>query len=155
MKNLSVFFILLVVFSGFKEKPETIALKTFAEEAMTNSLIGSDPIIVISEVSAKIYSKVDLGHPVFNNLNREGLFIIPKNTDITDELWGQRAKDNGVIVYKEAQQLKPNMKNLRYVLNGRELSRSEIDTVDLKKVKDFIVVKSRLTDQCVAFFYTQ
>ena len=149
--TLSVLFLLVSCNSGIKEASQKVSLKNYAEEAMNKSFIGDDPIIVISQVSTKIYSKLDLNHPVFNNLNRNGLFIIPRNSDLIEDFWGEKGKINGAIVYMEAQQLKPEVKKLRYILNGKEIQRLAADTINMKNVKGYIVLMNKKTNQCVAF----
>jgi hypothetical protein len=122
---------------------------------MKKSLIGDDPIIVISQVSAKIYSKVDLKHPIFNNLNRKGLFITPKNSDMIEEFWGEQGKINGANVYMETQEPKPEIKKLRYILNGKEIERLFTDTINMKNIKGYIVLKNRTANQYAVFINTK
>jgi len=130
---------------------EKLNLKTFVEEAMSKSLIGNDPIIVANPFSAKIYSKLDLKHIVWNNLKREELIIIPKNSELVEKLWGKQAEENGVIVYRAAQENKYDVKKLKYVLNGKEIKKTEADTIDMKKVNNFIILKDRNSEERVAF----
>ena len=80
MKQLFALAILMLLLScaGSKDTSQRISLKNYVEEAMSKSLIGNDPIIVGNRYSAKIYSKLDLNHPYWNNLKREDLIIIPK-----------------------------------------------------------------------------
>lgn len=110
MKQIIFFLILFLTLSGFNNT-ETVSLKTFAEEAMSKSLIGNNPIIVANPFSAKIYSKLDLRHPVWNKLKREELVVIPKNSDLVEKLWGKQAEENGVIVYRAAQENNYEVKN--------------------------------------------
>ena len=102
MKYIYSIFIILIITSGFKNITEKVTLKIFAEEAIQKKIIGTDPIIVINQFSTKIYSKIDLKHSIFKNLNRKGLFIIPKNSDLIEEFWGEHGKKNGAIVFVEA-----------------------------------------------------
>jgi Tfp pilus assembly protein PilP len=150
MKQTIFFLILFLTLSGFNNT-ETVSLKTFAEEAMSKSLIGNNPIIVANPFSAKIYSKLDLRHPVWNKLKREELVVIPKNSDLVEKLWGKQAKENGVIVYRAAQENKYDLKKMRYVLNGKEINRIDADTLDTKNVNSFIIVKDRNSEERVAF----
>jgi hypothetical protein len=133
---------------------EKLNLKTFAEEAMSKSLIGNDPIIVANPFSAKIYSKLDLKHPVWNNLKRDELIIIPKNSELVEKLWGKQAEENGVIVYRAAQENKYDVKKLRYILNGKEINKIDADMIDMKNVNSFIIVKDRNSEERVAFINT-
>ncbi len=149
MKQSIFSLILFFTLSGFNT--ESVSLKTFAEEAMSKSLIGNDPIIVANPFSAKIYSKLDLKHPVWNKLSREELVVIPKSSDLVEKLWGKQAKENGVIVYKAAQDNKYDLKKLKYVLNGKEINRVDADTINTKNVKSFIIVKDRNSEERVAF----
>ncbi len=130
---------------------EKLNLKTFAEEAISKSLIGNDPIIVANPFSAKIYSKLDLKHPVWNNLKRDELIIIPKNSALVEKLWGKQAEENGVIVYRAAQENKYDVKKLRYILNGKEINKIDADKIDMKNVYSFIIVKDRNSEERVAF----
>jgi hypothetical protein len=152
---MKTYFSLIIILSffttSFTHEQQIISLKIFAEEAMSKSLIGNNPIIVANPFSAKIYSKLDLNHPVWNNLKREELIIIPKNSDLVENLWGEQAKLNGVIVYKAANEAKPDMKMLRYVLNGKEISHTIVDTINMKNIDNFIVIKNRKNQDCVAF----
>jgi len=118
---------------------------------MSKSLIGNDPIIVGNAASAKIYSKIDLSHPFWNNLNRNELIIINKNSDLVELFWGEQAKLNGLIVYKAAHYGKANLNKTRFVLNGKEISRSVADTLNMESVNDYIVLKSRKTDEFITF----
>ena len=149
MKQSIFSLILFFTLSGFNT--ESVSLKTFAEEAMSKSLIGNDPIIVANSFSAKIYSKLDLKHPVWNKLSREELVVIPKSSDLVEKLWGKQAKENGVIVYKAAQDNKYDLKKLKYVLNGKEINKVDADTINTKNVKSFIIVKDRNSEERVAF----
>ena len=149
MKQSIFSLILFFTLSGFNT--ESVSLKTFAEEAMSKSLIGNDPIIVANPFSAKIYSKLDLKHPVWNKLSREELVVIPKSSDLVEKLWGKQAKENGVIVYKAAQDNKYDLKKLKYVLNGKEINKVDADTINTKNVKSFIIVKDRNSEERVAF----
>ena len=133
---------------------EKINLKVFAEEAMSKSLIGSDPIIVANPISAKIYSKLDLRHPFWKKLKREELIIIPKNSDFLEKLWGQQAKENGVIIFKAAEETKYDIKKLKFVLNGKEISYNEADLIDMKNVNSIIIVKNRNNEDRVSFINT-
>ena len=142
-------FILLIM--GSHTIQEKLNLKTFAEEAMSKSLIGNDPIIVANPFSAKIYSKLDLKHPVWNNLKRDELIIIPKNSALVEKLWGKQAEENGVIVYRAAQENKYDVKKLRYILNGKEINKIDADMIDMKNVNSFIIVKDRNSEERVAF----
>jgi len=150
MKQITFFLVLFLTLTSFNDT-EKLSLKTFVEEAMSKSLIGKDPIIVANPFSAKIYSKLDLKHPVWNNLKREELIIIPKDSELVEKLWGKQAKENGVIVYKAAQENKYDLKKMRYVLNGKEISKVIADTINTKSVEDFIVVKDRGSEERVAF----
>ena len=134
-----------------KDTSQKISLKNYAEEAMKDSLIGASPIVVISKVSIKFYSKLDPNHYVFSKLNRKGLVIIPKNSDVIEEILGAESKLNGVIVFMEAHELKPDFNKLRYVLNGKEIRKSVSNTINMKNIKSFVVIKKRNTNQCVAF----
>jgi hypothetical protein len=154
MKQTIFFLILFLTLSGFNNT-ESVSLKTFTEEAMSKSLIGNDPIIVANPFSAKIYSKLDLRHPVWNNLKREELVVIPKNSDLLEKLWGKQAKENGVIVYRAAQENKYDLKKLRYVLNGKEINKIDADTLNIKDVNSFIIVKDRNSEERVAFINSQ
>ncbi len=149
MKQSIFSLILFFTLSGFNT--ESVSLKTFAEEAMSKSLIGNDPIIVANPFSAKIYSKLDLKHPVWNKLSREELVVIPKSSDLVEKLWGIQAKENGVIVYKAAQDNKYDLKKLKYVLNGKEINKVDADTINTKNVKSFIIVKDRNSEERVVF----
>jgi hypothetical protein len=149
MKQSIFSLILFFTLSGFNT--ESVSLKTFAEEAMSKSLIGNDPIIVANPFSAKIYSKLDLKHPVWNKLSREELVVIPKSSDLVEKLWGKQAKENGVIVYKAAQDNKYDLKKLKYVLNGKEINKVDADTINTKNIKSFIIVKDRNSEERVAF----
>lgn len=142
-------FILLIM--GSHTIQEKLNLKTFAEEAISKSLIGNDPIIVANPFSAKIYSKLDLKHPVWNNLKRDELIIIPKNSALVEKLWGKQAEENGVIVYRAAQENKYDVKKLRYILNGKEINKIDADKIDIKNVNSFIIVKDRNSEERVAF----
>jgi hypothetical protein len=142
-------FILLI--TGSHTIQQKLNLKTFAEEAMSKSLIGNDPIIVANRFSAKTYSKLDLRHPVWNNLKREELIIIPKNSELVENLWGKQARENGVILYRTAQENKYDVKKLRYVLNGKEINKIDSDTIDMKNVNSFIIVKDRNSEERVVF----
>ena len=142
-------FILLIM--GSHTIQEKLNLKTFAEEAISKSLIGNDPIIVANPFSAKIYSKLDLKHPVWNNLKRDELIIIPKNSALVEKLWGKQAEENGVIVYRAAQENKYDVKKLRYILNGKEINKIDADKIDMKNVYSFIIVKDRNSEERVAF----
>ncbi|MFN7099815.1 MAG: hypothetical protein ACK4M4_05520 [Flavobacterium sp.] len=150
MKQHLILLVLVLSLSGFN-KTEKLSLKNFVEEKIQQSIIGLDPIIVTSPYSAKIYSKLDLKHPVWNNLKREELIIIPKNADMVEKLWGQQAKINGVILYKAAQEKAYDSKKLKYVLNGKEISKAQADTVDMKNITNFIVVKDPNSDGFVTF----
>jgi len=145
------FILSIMVSHTIKEK---LNLKTFAEEAMSKSLIGNDPIIVANPFSAKIYSKLDLKHPVWNNLKRDELIIIPKNSELVEKLWGKQAEENGVIVYRAAQENKYDVKKLRYILNGKEINKIDADMIDMKNVNSFIIVKDRNSEERVAFINT-
>ena len=133
---------------------EKLNLKAFAEEAMSKSVIGNDPIIVANPFSAKIYSKLDLRHPVWNNLKREELIIIPKNSELVEKLWGKQAEENGVILYRDAQENKYDVKKMRYVLNVKEINKLDADIIDMKNVNNFIIVKDRKSEERVAFINT-
>jgi hypothetical protein len=133
---------------------EKLNLKVFAEEAIAKSLIGNDPIIVANPFSAKIYSKLDLRHPVWNNLKREELIIIPKNSELVEKLWGKQAEGNGVIIYRAVQENKYEAEKLRYVLNGKEINMIEADMIDMKNVNSLIIVKDRNSEERVAFIST-
>ncbi len=133
---------------------EKLNLKVFAEEAMSKSLIGNDPIIVASPYSVKIYSKLDLRHRAWNNLKREELIIIPKNSELVEKLWGKQAEENGVIVYRDAQENKYDVKKLRYVLNGKEIKMIDADRIDMNNVSNMIIVKDRKSEERVAFIST-
>jgi hypothetical protein len=150
MKQITFFLALFLTLTSFNDT-EKVSLKNFVEEAMSKSLIGKDPIIVANPFSAKIYSKIDLKHPVWNNLKREELIIIPIDSELVEKLWGKQAKENGVIVYKAAQENKYDLKKMRYVLNGKEISKVIADTIKTKSVEDFIVVKDRGSEERVAF----
>ena len=150
MKQIIFFLFLFLTLTVF-DNTESISLKKFAEEAMSKSLIGNDPIIVANPFSAKIYSKLDLKHPVWNKLKREELVIIAKNSELVEKLWGKQAKENGVIVYKAAQDTKYDVKKLRYVLNGKEIGKIDADAIDMKDVNNFIIVKDRNSEERVAF----
>lgn len=145
-------FILFIM--GIHDIQEKINLKMFAEEAMSKSIIGADPIIVANPFSAKIYSKLDLKHPVWNKLKREELIIIPKNSELVKKLWGKQAEENGVILYSTAQEKNYNKKKLRYVLNGNEVNKISVDSIDLKYITNFTVVKDRNSEERVAFIST-
>ena len=138
-----------------KDTYQKVSLKNYAEEAMKDSLLGASPIVVISKESVKIYSKMKLNHPVLSNLNRKGLVIIPKNSDVIEEIFDVESKLNGVIVFMEAHELKPDFKKLRYVLNGKEIGKSVSDSIDMKNIKSFVVIQKRNTNQCVAFLNTK
>jgi hypothetical protein len=133
---------------------DKINLKVFAEEAMSKSLIGSDPIIVANPISVKIYSKLDLKHPFWKKLKREELIVIPKNSDYLEKLWGQQAKENGVIIFKAAEDTKYDIKKLKLVLNGKEINYNEADLIDMKNVNSIIIVKNRNNEERVAFINT-
>ena len=150
MKQITFFLALFLTLTSFNDT-EKVSLKNFVEEAMYKSIIGKDPIIVANPFSAKIYSKIDLKHPVWNNLKREELIIIPIDSELVEKLWGKQAKENGVIVYKAAQENKYDLKKMRYVLNGKEISKVIADTIKTKSVEDFIVVKDRGSEERVAF----
>lgn len=145
-------FILFIM--GIHDIQEKINLKMFAEEAMSKSIIGADPIIVANPFSAKIYSKLDLKHPVWNKLKREELIIIPKNSELVKKLWGKQAEENGVILYSTAQEKNYKKKKLRYVLNGIEVNKISVDSIDLKYITSFTVVKDRNSEERVAFIST-
>jgi len=146
-------YIISFIFSimGSNTTQEKLNLKAFAEEAMSKSLIGSDPIIVANPFSAKIYSKLDLKNSVWNKLKREELIIIPKNSELVEKLWGKQAEQNGVIVYRAAQETKYDLKKIRYVLNGKEISKIDMDLIDIKNTNSFIIVKDRNSEERVAF----
>ena len=144
-------FSIIFLITGSINIQQKVNLKAFVEEAMSKSLIGNDPIIVANPFSAKIYSKLNLSHPVWNNLKREELIIIPKNAELVEKLWGIQAKKNGVIVYKVAQDTNYDVTKLRFVLNGKEIDKVFADTIDLKKVNNFIIVKDRKSEERVAF----
>lgn len=95
--------------------------------------------------------KLDLRHPVWNNLKREELIIIPKNSDLVENIWGKLARENGVILYRTAQENKYDVKKLRYVLNGKEIKKIDADTIDMKNVNSFITVKDRNSEERVVF----
>jgi hypothetical protein len=145
-------FILAIV--GSQTILEKLNLKVFAEEAIAKSLIGNDPIIVANAFSAKIYSKLDLRHPVWNNLKREELFIIPKSSELVEKLWGKQAEENGVIIYRSAQYNKYDVKNMRYVLNGKEINKIDADLIEIKNTNSFIIVKDRNSEERVTFINT-
>ena len=153
MKRITFFLILFLTVTGFNDS-ETVSLKTFAEEAMSKSLIGNNPIIVANPFSAKIYSKLDLRHPAWNKLKREELIIIPKHADLVEKLWGNQAKENGVIVYRAAEDTKYNLKKLKYVLNGKEINKIDAEIIDMKTVISLIVVKDRNSEERIAFINT-
>jgi hypothetical protein len=142
---------IILLITGSYTIQQKLNLKTFAEEAMSKSLIGNNPIIVANPFSAKIYSKLDLRHPVWNNLKKEDLIIIPKNSELVEKLWGKQAKENGVIVYRAAQDNKYDLKKLRYILNGKEINKIDADTIDMKNVISLIIVKDRDSEERVAF----
>jgi hypothetical protein len=144
---------IILLITGSHTIQQKLNLKTFAEEAMSKSLIGNDPIIVANRFSAKIYSKLDLRHPVWNNLKREELIIIPKNSDLVENLWGKQARENGVILYRTAQENKYDVKKLRYVPNGKEIKKIDADTIDMKNLNSFIIVKDRNSEERVVFIY--
>ena len=141
--------------STVKDTSQKVSLKNYAEEAMKDSLLGASPIVVISKESVKIYSKMKLNHPALSNLTRKGLVIIPKNSDVIEEIFGAESKLNGVIVFMEAHELRPDFKKLRYVLNGKEIGKSVSDTINMKNTKSFVVIQKRDTNQCVAFLNTK
>ena len=118
---------------------------------MSQSIIGNDPIIVGNSYSAKKYSKIDLKHSFWNNLKKDDVIIIRKNSEVVAKLWGQQAEENGVIVYKAAQDNKYDLKKLRYVLNGKEIDKTEAEKFDMKEIKDYIVVKDRNSEERVVF----
>jgi hypothetical protein len=153
MKQIIFFLILFLTLSGFNNT-ETVSLKTFAEEAMSKSLIGNNPIIVANPFSAKIYSKLDLRHPVWNKLKREELVVIPKNSDLVEKLWGKQAEENGVIVYRAAQENNYEVKKLRFIVNGKEISKTDADKIDKKEVNSFIIIKDRNSEERFAFINT-
>lgn len=130
---------------------ETVDIKTFAEEAMKDSIIDNNPVIIISQISSKIYSKTNLSHQVFKKIKRKNLFIIPKNSDLTEEFGGITGKENGIIVYKSAQEFKPDLKKLRYVIDGKEIIDSTINTLNLKNFKDYVCLKNNENQNCVLF----
>ncbi len=150
MKQHLILLVLVLSLSGFN-KTEKLSLKNFVEEKIQQSIIGLDPIIVTSPYSAKIYSKLGLKHPVWNNLKKEELIVIPKNADLVEKLWGQQAKINGVILYKAAQEKAYDSKKLKYVLNGKEISKAQADVVNMKNITNFIVVKDPNSDGFVTF----
>ena len=157
MKQLFALAILMLLLScaGSKDTSQRISLKNYVEEAMSKSLIGNDPIIVGNRYSAKIYSKLDLNHPYWNNLKREDLIIIPKNADLTEKFWSERGKNNGAIVYKIACVTNPDIKKLKYVLDGKEIAKAVADTLNMNKIRDFIVIETRDSKECVAFINTK
>ncbi len=157
MKQLFALVILMLLLScgGSKDTSQRISLKNYAEEAMSKSLIGNDPIIVGNRYSAKIYSKINLSHPYWNNLKPEDLIIIPKNTDLTEKFWSENGKKNGAIVYKNACVTNADIKKLKYVLNGKEIARAVADTLNMNEIRDFIVLETRDTKECVAFINTK
>ena len=144
----------ILAIMGSQIKSEKLNLKVFAEEAIAKSLIGIDPIIVANPFSAKIYSKLDLKHSVWNNLKREELFIIPKNAELVEKLWGKQAKENGVIIYRAAQDNNYDAKKMKYVLNGKEISKIDADLIEVKNTNSIIIVKDRNSEERVAFINT-
>ncbi len=154
MKKIFPILIIVLITTGFISNSDKVDLKTFAEEAMNKSKIGANPTIVITEYSAKIYSKIDLKHSVFRNLKREGLFIINKNSDLLEELYGEETKRNGAIVYMNAHNPKPNLKQLRIVLNGKEIPKSVSDTLKLNNIQGFVCLKKRDTEKYIGYINT-
>lgn len=148
--NVYIIGFLLTYNISFAQKQQ-LSLKIVVEEAIYKSLIGSDPIIVANPFSAKFYSKLDLTHPVWNNLKREKIVIIQKDSELVENLWGLQAKLNGVIVYIAAHDAKPNLKKLRYVLDGKEISKAVVDTINTKNVIDCIFIKNTSNDEYFAF----
>jgi hypothetical protein len=151
MKPYIYFISTIFLITGNFNVQQKVNLKAFAEEAISKSLIGTDPIIVANPFSAKTYSKLDLKHPVWNNLKKEELIIIPKNSELVEKLWGIQAKENGVIVYKAAQDTKYDVTKLRYVLNGKEINKVVANTIEMKSANSFIIVKNRRSEERVAF----
>ena len=93
-------------------------------------------------------------HPFWNNLKREDVIIIPNNTELVEKLWGKQARENGVIVYRAAQENKYDTKKLKYVLNGKEINRKVAEKMDTKDIKSMIVIKDRNSEECVVFMST-
>ena len=154
MKLYFYLFSMILLLTGIQDKQHKLSLKTIAEEAMSKAVLGKDPIIVGNPYSAKIYSKIDLRHPFWNNLKREDVIIIPKNTELVEKLWGKQARENGVIVYRAAQENKYDTKKLKYVLNGKEINRKVAEKMDTKDIKSMIVIKDRNSEECVVFMST-
>ena len=154
MKIYSYLLSFVFLFIGTHIAKEKLSLKTFAEEAMAKDLIGNDPIIVANPYSAKIYSKLDLKHPAWNKLKRDELIIIPRNAALVEKLWGKQAQENGVIIFKAAQDSNYDVKKVTYVFNGKEISKTVADTITMNKVTTLIVVKDRQSEERVAFIQT-
>ena len=51
----------------------------------------------------------------------------------------------------EANEPKPNMNELRIVLNGKEISRAIADTINMKNVNGYVCLKNRNNEKYVAF----
>lgn len=87
-------------------------------------------------------------------MKREELVVIPENSDLGEKLWGKQAEENGVIVYRAAQENNYEVKKLRFIVNGKEISKTDADKIDKKEVNSFIIIKDRNSEERFAFINT-
>lgn len=144
----------LTLINGFGLAQGKLDLQSFVEKAISKSLIGNDPIIVANPFSAKIYSKLDLKHVAWNKLQPGDLIIIPKNSELLEKLWGKQAADNGVVIFRKAQDNNYNLDKLKFIVNGKEVHKIEVEKIESKHVNTLIIVKDRNSEERVAFIDT-
>ena len=102
---------------------------------MAKGIVDEYPIFAHNEISVKSLSRTAMQNPVYKKVKLKKLFLIPKNSVVAVEIWGDGAK-NGVIINKDAAMKRPMTKKVRYVYNGNKITLAQKDTINIDKVQD-------------------
>ncbi len=135
-----ILFVILSSCANNVKSSERVDMQNYVDEALSKSLVSEFPIFVLSDISVKNLSVEWMKTKYYKGLRRSNLFLIPKNCDSAQLIWGKGA-EKGVIVEKSAAYSKPQTDKTRYIYNGKEITSMQRDTLNFNTIKDIIYIK--------------
>lgn len=126
--------------NNVKSSSERVDMQNYVDEALSKSLVSEFPIFVLSDISVKNLSVEWMKNKYYKGLRRSNLFLIPKNCDSAQLIWGEGA-EKGVIVEKSAAYSKSQTDKTRYIYDGKEITSMQRDTLNCNTVKEIIYIK--------------
>ena len=146
--------VILAFFVAFLAKSDTKSLGEIAQDAIAKSILGNEPLVHFSKASLKYYSPSLGNNRKFKKLHPNDLFLIAKNSDLLEMVYGKHAKLHGVIVFKSAMETRYKLNELRFVHDGTEISRAQADAMKINK-SDFVIIKGQSKELVVLYINTR